>query len=273
MNRKKSDRELSFDSYFGKSKRYHFFLIKSPLDFYPFALLLNRHLHCSLAYRGSFCPEKELNAVFSFLSSPIVGINQGNIAVIENKTTNYNSGFLNKSKNEAKLNFQTLTLFKEYFYLLGNSSSVFLKFPNKMEKPVKELYDYIMIISHEKEDESIEDFLTTLKTHTSYSIFDLTKDIRSYIMNDNQEKTDSSENIKPKKTRKKSKRDAIDYLLELCQIVEIVGTEFEEEYAKKLLGRVKKIPDKNLIFKFQCDLPLQLENKYLTLLSKDITFE
>ena len=264
-------KELTLNSYFGESKRYHFFLVKSDLDFYPFALQLNKQLSCSLSYSGAFSPcedslsENSLKAVFCFLSSPIHETNKGNIFVIENKTTNYNQEFFDKSKQTDKYGLHPLSLFKEYYYLFGNNSPVFWKFPNKMISPVKESYDYVIIVSHDKKSETVGNLLNLIKNSRLYSVTDIYEDVKPYINNNRTEE-------QPAKKRGKRK-DAIDFLLELCQIVEITKNDFKIECVEKLLGKIHEIPIENQTFPFPFKMPLQIEEKYISLLSKDSTFE
>ena len=272
MNKKKAENNnKTLGCYFGKSKKYHFFLVKSDLDFYPFASQLNRQLFCSLSYSGAFSPcedssiEKSLNAVFCFLSSPISENNKGNIFVIENKTTNYNQDFFNKSKQTDKYGLQPLSLFKEYYYLFGNKPPVFWKFPNKMKSSVKEAYDYIIIVSHDKKNDTVNNLLNLIKNSRLYSITDIYEDVKPYI------KSIQTEEQSAKKRGKR--KDAIDFLLELCQIVEIKKNNFEAKCVGKLLGKIQKIPRKNLVFSFPFKMPLQIEEKYISFLKKDSTFE
>jgi len=268
---KYSNVTLTLDSYLGESKRYHFFFVKSDLDFYPFALQLNKQLSCSLSYSGAFSPvEDSLKAVFCFLASPILGVNKGDVFVVENKTINYDQKFFDEYRKENKPVFQTLTLFKEYCYLFGSKSPVLWKFPNKMETSMKEFYDYIIIISHDKENYLVNDFLENIKNTRLYSVTDIYKDIEPYIYHNLKEG-------QPAKKRK-GKKNAIDFLLELCQIVEITRNDFEAECMKKLLGNkdiIKEIPQKNQTFPLpdEIKMPVQIEKDHIISLSKDITFE
>ena len=268
---KNSNVTLTLGHYLGESKRYHFFLVKSDLDFYPFALQLNKQLFCSLSYSGTFSPvEDSLKAVFCFLSSPISCVNKGDIFVIENKTSNYDQKNFHESKKDSKYGFQTLALFKEYYYLFGSKPPALWKFPSKMKTSVKEFYDYIMIISHDKENYIINDLLENIKNNRLYSVTDIYKDIEPHLHHD-------LDKEKPAK-KKKGKKDAIDFLLELCQIVEITKNDFETECMEKLLGdkdTLKEIPKKNQTFPLpdEIKMPVQIEKRHIISLSKDITFE
>ena len=274
MAKKKSEnyrKELLFESYFGESKRYHFFLVKSRLDFYPFALQLNKQLSCALSYSGVFSPcetpspvespfDDSPEAVFGILSSPILGVNKGNIYVIENKTTHYNHEFFNKFKQKNNRETQILHLFKERYYLFGNKPPVVWKLPNAMKISVKDFFDYIIIVSHDKENGMVDNLLNMIQHSRLYSVKDIGGEVKTYLH-------------EKQKGEKKGKKNAIDFLLELCQIVEIKKNDFEVECTKKLLGEIKSIPPKNQTFIFPFDVPVQIEDEYISLLNKDISFE
>jgi len=294
MSKKKQKNKTeksALEKCFGDLRKYHFFLVKSKLCFYSFALQLNKQLGCTLSYSGTFSPtvtsenkkftpivlstenptiepsleDNSVNAIFCFLYSQIPDVNKGSIYVVENKTTDYDQIFFNTLKKISKHNLNKPSFFKEECYLLGNESkfSVIWKFSNDKKCSVSDSYDYIIIVSHDKDShDMVNPFLHLLESSKLYSITNIYEYIKPYI---------PSEWVKGDPIKKREKKNAISYLLELCQTIEIKKNDFEMAGNKKRLGN-KEIPAINQIFVTPFK-NVQIEEEYISLLSKDSTFE
>lgn len=252
MSKNKKIKGVTISDFFGTIKNYHIQAIKSTLELYPFAMKVGKNCRCQFSYLGEYTPpETDHQPVFRMMHAQMTGLNHFDIVIFENKTTHYHSDYLKKSSKEKNVNFQTLFLFKDPFYLFDNKMPAVFPFPKDFKTPVSSSYDYLMLIYFNKENR-IDDFVEQLKRISGLQSVDMSDVLVSTA---------------------RGSQKTIAFLQKLFYDVEVRANRFVMEERTKLLGDINKILPKNNLTPSNVDLPLFVEDEYLNLLIKDVSFE
>lgn len=252
MMKKKKDKGVALSEFFGTIKNHHIRAIKSTLELYPFAMKIGQNCRCQFSYLGEYIPpDTDHQPVFRMMHAQMTGLNSFDIVIFENKTTHYNSDYLKKSSKEKNVNFQTLFLFKDPFYLFDNKMPAIFPFPKETETPITSSFDYLILIYFNKENR-IDDFTEQLKRISGLQTIDIS-DIFTSTVKGNQKK--------------------IAFLQKLFYDIEVRANRFLMEERNSLLGEITKIPSQNSMTLLDTDLPVFVEEEYVNLLGKDLSFE
>ena len=237
---------ININDFFGLSKKYMVYAVKSDLGLYPFILQMRRYCHVDFSFLGTFKPDiPKYGAHFLMMHSIISDVEKMNVVVLENKTSHFNGTEKIHSKMEKNLNFQTLSLFEDFLYIF-NSQGRFL-FKSDFTD-----YDYLILIYTAKE----LDF-TFFTGQLSYY-----KSLR--LVYDSKDTANSSN---------KAEMSKVTFLKELFCSVEMNVSEFQDQIDNRLLARRKSIPFINLTNQSQVELSRIINIKYVDLLNKDVSFD
>ncbi len=242
--RKKS--EINLNDFFGLSKKYVVYAVKSDLNLYRFVLQMRRCCCADFSFLGTFNPGiPKYGAHFMMMYSPTLDAEKMNVVVLENKTSHFNEAEKGHLKAERSLNFQTLSLFEDFLYIF-NSQGKYLYSSDLLD------YDYLILIYTYKE----YDF-TSLTNQLSYF-----KSLKMVY-----DSNISEESIS------KFEKNKSHFLKELFCNVEMNISKFHDHYDNRLLSQRKSIPEVNLTNRSQIELSRIMNEKYIELLNKDISFE
>lgn len=237
---------ININDFFGLSKKYIVYAVKSDLGLYPFVLQLRKFCHADFSFLGTFQPDiPKYGAQFLMMYSNTSDAEKINVVVLENKTSFFNEAEKFHSKTERNLNFQTLSLFDDYLYIF-NSQGKF------MYKSDFSDYDYLILIYTYKEQ--------------NYTFFtdQLSNCYSSKLVYDSMDYYDFLSKFETNK---------IVFLKELFCNVEMNVSKFQDQLDNQLLAQRKSIPLINLTSQSSIDLSRIMNKKYVDLLNKDVSFE
>ncbi|MEG1555829.1 MAG: hypothetical protein RR356_03800 [Bacteroidales bacterium] len=243
MGKKKPQRH-NLKGFFGNTKDYYVFAVKSDLPLFSLALHLCRYFGCEFSYLGeleSF--ENEYDTHFKMVYSKASEMDDIHFTILENKTTLFHHSAYPKSKNERNLNFHTLSLFDEYLYIF-NAQGIYLHSWQYVD------YDYVFLIYTEK-GRNIDDFLSKLLQYEKFK---------------SKEATDLLEIAKDGNSKR------VYFLQDLFCMVEIKISEFYKKKQNDLLSLRKEIPTANLLYKGYEEITPVYKSTFIEYLKEDPSF-
>lgn len=230
---------VHFNQFFGSSKNYYLFLIRSKYNFYRFGTLLGKLCNSPFFYIGEMNSENiNGNPVFRILYTLLSERTQSELFIIENKTTVYQNKVIPVQPPTLFDNSQENTPF---YYIVNKFAPTIIQ--------AKEIdYDYLVLISNDMEFDSTE-LLAHFTAPTHFESKNIT-----YLMNNSSaaKRTDS-------------KRDFFQMLFYSSAIK---VTEFYEKQKRKMLGEKTEIPIANRHSKFR-PLPIEINSIYKNWCSQD----
>lgn len=243
--KKEKNRIVRIDESFGFSKCYHILTVRSSLNLFSFTAFLSRFCHSDFCYIGEFeAAETPEGAAFKMMYSKVSEKEDINLIVLENKTTIDPHSVVLKSNKEKNLQFQTLSLFEEQFYLF-NAQGYSLFKGEEID------YDYLLLFYVDKENK-ITDFINRLLDTDRIRCKDI-----STILSGNGKKD----------------KDRIHFLQNLFYTAALKADIHRERQTEKLLGSRNRIPAQNFTYRFDPGLTVVIREEHLRLITQDETFE
>lgn len=250
--KKKKTPSIGITDFFGTTRNYYILGAESDLGLYPFTLKVQRFCQGSFSYLGEFEPAvTDLGASFRMMYSPFSNREKINMIILENKTFGFNDAYLLKSNKEKDLQFQTLSLFEEPFYIFNRQGTFLHKIPVYPHINPAVIFDYLILIFTEKE-QNIDEFISFLCREKKIHCYDI-----SPILNGSSS----------------ADKKRILFIQELFCHAEVKISKFLQQKDQDLLAEKKSIPARNLNNSMRPELFFRMESEYQSLLKGDPSFE
>lgn len=232
--------EFSESDCFCMSKDYCLYAVQSSNPLLQIAAQIRNSLPCDISYIGDYIHfSHEAQPHFAVFHTHIDKGDPLDVYLIENKTLRYNQEQVG-SIQEKGSPFDSLSLFKEYFYIFNAGRLTLHKWGNA-DVP------YLILISSLKETD-ISDLKASMEKTFQCS------DMTSVVFD--------------------SKNKSIDKIAQMCYTLEMLKTQAIEARHRHIISGEMGVPTNSVPRKYE-NIPIQvtLNEDYLKILQEDQTFE
>lgn len=241
--KKSNETVVHFNKYFGSSKDYYLFLIRSKYDFYRFGALISKLSGSPVSYIGNVHTENiDGNPVFRILYTLASKQTQAEIFIIENKTTEHQ---LITPQEKMLTLFPSLFDQVLYYYIANKSTPTIVRTKNVD-------YDFLVLVSKDIECSATE----TLSIFNNALHFE-SEEITPFIT--------------PAHPANKNNK-ITEFFQSLFYTSNIKVVEFTESQNRKILGTRGEIPEANKSGRNRI-VPPEIKQSYIDLLLYDKSFE
>lgn len=162
---KNKNAKISISDFFGTSKDYYLFGIKSFHSLFRLGANLGESLNSEFTYLDHITIQELPTLEFPLLYAKVSEMENIDVAILENKTTH--SSHFNTINKEKKLTFRTLSLFEDYYYIF-NKKGLKLYYTPHLN------IDYLLLLFTEK-GRDISSILSAIESTPKITLHDMSE--------------------------------------------------------------------------------------------------